>query len=177
MPNGQGPVDEYRKTLDSIDQMRERLQDMGISRKQYDDTRIQVIHVDDKYGNLIITKKLLEDLDNSLQVHSYRSPSDALNNIDESTDLVLVGLHMNEIDGITLTQTIKQSYNVPVVIYSGAPFKDYVTEALAAGVDDVCKLELDPYHLWVLAKRILNLVSRKSTQRTGKLYQSAYQRF
>lgn len=171
MPSGTGPVDNYRKTLDSIDSMREKLANMGISRKEYDDNKIHIMHIDDRYGNLIITKKLLEDLDNAFQVHSYRSPSEALNNIDKTTDIILTGLYMQEIDGITLTQTIKQSYNIPVVMYTGVSFKNYVKEALAAGVDDMCKLELDPFHLWVLAKRIHNLVLKKPTQQSGKLYE------
>lgn len=171
MPSGTGPVDDYRKTLDAIDSMREKLTNMGISRKEYDDTKIHIVHVDDRYGNLIITKKLLEDLEHSFQVHSYRSPSEALKNIDNTTDLVLTGLHMQEINGISLTQTIKQTHNIPVIMYTGVPFKNYIQEALEAGVDDFCKLELDPFHLWVLAKRILNLVSQKPTQQTGKLYQ------
>lgn len=174
MPSDAGPVDDYRKTLDSIDRMREKLANMGISNETHDDTKIHVIHIDDKYGNLIITKKLLEDLDHNIKVHSYQSPSKAIKNIDKDTDLVLTGLNMTEIDGITVTQTIKQTHNIPVVIYTGVPFREYIQEALLAGADDFCKLELDPYHYWALGKRILNLVSKKPVKRIGKLYPQAY---
>ncbi len=71
MPHNIGPVDDYRKTLDSIDKMREKLANMGIS-NIHDDTKIHVIHIDDKYGNLIITKKMLEDLDHNIKVHSKK---------------------------------------------------------------------------------------------------------
>jgi two-component system response regulator RpfG len=173
MPLKTGPVDDYREKLDSIDSMREKLANMGIS-NNHDDSKIHVIHIDDKYGNLIITKKMLEDLDPNLTVHSFQSPSEALKNIDKDTDLVLTGLHMTEIDGITLTQTIKQTHNIPVVIYSGVPFRDYIQEAFLAGADDACKLEIDPYHYWALGKRILNLVSKKPEKTTGKLYPQTY---
>ena len=124
-------------------------------------SHIKVLHVDDEPDQLQFTKMFLEDFDPGLEVTSVSTPRDVPGLLEEGTyDCVLSDYNMPGLDGIELARRIRESSDVPFIIYTGRGSEEVASEAFTAGVDDYVRKEPNPSHYQVLARRIKHTVER-----------------
>ena len=129
---------------------------------------IRVLHIDDEREPLRMTKKLLEMADAGLKVESVSSPVDALEMLREGGfDCVVTDYKMSPMDGIEVARIIRESSDLPIIIYTGHGSEDVAVRAFAVGIDDYVRKELHPLHFEVLANRIRGVVERRWVE---KLY-------
>lgn len=116
---------------------------------------IRVLHVDDEPDKLQFTKFFLEDGDPSIQVVSVSSPQDALQRYkQESFDCIVSDYLMPGIDGIELARMVRETSNIPFIIYTNWGSEEIAEKAFEVGVDDYFMKETEPTHYQILAKRI-----------------------
>ena len=129
---------------------------------------IRVIHIDDESELLRMTKRFLEAADEALRVESVSSPEEALERIrEEAFDCVVSDFQMPRIDGIEVARKIRETSNIPIILYTGRGSEDVAAAAFAVGIDDYVRKELHPLHYEVLANRIRGVVERRWAE---KLY-------
>jgi len=117
---------------------------------------------------LRMTKKLLEMVDGGLKVESVSSAAEALDKLREGGfDCVVSDFKMFPMDGIEVAQRIRESSDIPIVLYTGHGSEDVAVKAFAVGIDDYVRKEAHPLHYEVLANRIRGLVERRWVE---KLY-------
>ena len=129
---------------------------------------IRVLHIDDEREPLRMTKKLLEMADAGLKVESVSSPVEALEMLrGGGFDCVVTDYKMSPMDGIEVARNIRESSDLPIIIYTGHGSEDVAVKAFAVGIDDYVRKELHPLHFEVLANRIRGVVERRWVE---KLY-------
>lgn len=122
---------------------------------------IRVLHVDDDDNQLMITRHLLKEIDPLIEIEFASSPEEAIRLLHEQTfDCVVTDLLFPGMDGIEFTRAVKETSNIPFIIYTGNQSDDAVEAAFAAGVNDYLVKELDKIHYQKLVKTI-----RASTDR------------
>nr|MBC8223109.1 PAS domain S-box protein [Candidatus Bathyarchaeota archaeon] len=129
---------------------------------------IRVLHIDDEREPLRMTKKLLEMADERLKVESVSSPVEALEMLREGGfDCVVTDFKMSPMDGIEVARSIRESSDIPIILYTGHGSEDVAVKAFAVGIDDYVRKELHPLHFEVLANRVRGVVERRWAE---KLY-------
>jgi len=119
--------------------------------------KLHVTIVDDSYDNLLSYKELLgrdfnlELIQNPLELLGFLSTN--------KTSLILLDLHMPNVNGFDLYQKFKASHpEVPVIFLTGDPSEESVVEGLNLGADDFI---VKPVSLNELVARINNKISSK----------------
>ena len=116
---------------------------------------IRVLHVDDDDNQLVITRHLLKEIDPLIEIEFATSPEEAIRLLHEQTfDCVVTDLLFPGMDGIEFARAVKETSNIPFIIYTGKQSEEAVEAAFAAGVDDYLVKELDKSHYQKLVKRI-----------------------
>ena len=129
---------------------------------------IRVLHIDDEREPLQMTKKLLEMLDEGLKVESVSSPVEALEMLREGGfDCVVSDYKMSPMDGIEVARRIRESSDIPIILYTGRGSEEVAEAAFTVGIDDYIRKETNPSHYQVLANRIRGVVERRWVE---KLY-------
>jgi len=122
---------------------------------------IRVLHIDDELEPLQMAKKLLEMADEGLRVESISSPMEALERLREGGfDCVITDFQMSPMDGIEVAQSIRESSDILIILYTGQGSEDVAARAFAVGIDDYVRKELHPLHYEVLANRIRGVVGK-----------------
>ncbi len=135
---------------------------------------IRVLHVGEE-EQLKVTKKSLEQLDNSIQVKSDISPYAALKELEHRKyDCVILDYKMPELNGIELAHRIKEKHHITVILYTGQGSEEVAEKAFAAGINDYIRKEATPSHYQLLAKRIRDAVEKK---RVENLYRKSELRY
>lgn len=75
-------------------------------------------------------------------------------------DLMFIDIMMPEVDGITLTQAVRQISSVPIIIISAKRRPEDVVAGLQAGADDYI---IKPYDFKVLVERTKSVLRRSSS--------------
>lgn len=123
--------------------------------------RIRVLHVDDEPNYRLLSKRLLEDADPSLEVVSTGSPIEGLGLLGQRVfDCVISDYKMPEYDGIEFARRVRKFSDIPFILYTGQGSEEVAEAAFSAGVDDYLRKEYDPSHYQVLAKRIKTAVDK-----------------
>jgi len=129
------------------------------------DGNIRVLHVDDEPEQSEFLKLFVEEFDPGLEVESVISPVEALRLLEEeSFDCVVSDYQMPGMDGVELARRIRETSDIPFIIYTGRGSEEVASEAFAAGVDDYLQKQVDPSHYEVLAKRIKMAVERSRAE-------------
>jgi len=116
---------------------------------------IRVLHVDDDLNQLLFTKIFLEKFDSELKVQSVSEPLEAVEVLEsEEYDCVVSDYQMDAMDGIALTHRVRESSDIPIIIYTGHGSEEVEEIARAAGADGYVKKELDPCHYRSLYEQI-----------------------
>ncbi|MCJ2557354.1 MAG: PAS domain S-box protein [Candidatus Thermoplasmatota archaeon] len=124
-------------------------------------SKIRVLHVDDETTQLDFTKKFLEMADEGLIVESAVSPEDALRLFKtEAYDCVVSDFMMSPMDGIEVARRIRESSDIPIILYTGRGSEEVAEAAFTVGIDDYIRKEMNPSHYQVLARRIKHAVER-----------------
>ena len=72
---------------------------------------------------------------------------------------------MSPMDGIEVARSIRETSDIPIILYTGHGSEDVAVEAFAVGIDDYVRKEAHPLHYEVLANRIRGLVERRWAKR------------
>ncbi len=124
-------------------------------------SKIRVLHVDDETTQLDFTKKFLEMADEGLIVESAVSPEDALRLFKtEAYDCVVSDFMMSPMDGIEVARRIRESSDIPIILYTGRGSEEVAEAAFTVGIDDYIRKEITPSHYQVLARRIRAAVEK-----------------
>ena len=118
---------------------------------------MHVTIVDDVKDNL---KSYNELLSPTFNLELIQNPLDLLNFLSKNqTDLILLDLHMPNINGFELYEKFKTSHpEVPVIFLSGDPSEESIIKGLNLGADDFI---VKPVSLRELIARIKNKISLK----------------
>ncbi|EQC49585.1 response regulator receiver domain protein [Bacteriovorax sp. BSW11_IV] len=113
--------------------------------------------VDDVYNNLMSYKELLE---NEFDLELIQNPLELLGFLNTSkTDLVLLDLHMPNVNGFELYNKFKDTHpNLPVIFLTGDPSEEAVVEGLNLGAEDFI---VKPVSLKELVARVRNKINSK----------------
>lgn len=106
--------------------------------KDKDTCKIKIVIVDDSKTNCVAIQKFLT-IAGFEDTTYYLSASEAIANIDETVDLVLMDITMPEMDGIEATKILRERFSdleLPVIIVSALDQGEYIETAFAAGAND-----------------------------------------
>jgi len=127
--------------------------------------RIRVLLVDDEPDRLSITETFLLEDHPYLSIVATDSPSKALEVFrSEDFDCVVSDYQMPEIDGLGLAAMIRESSDVPIIIYTGRGSEEVAEKAFAVGVDDYIRKEPSATHFQLLARRIRVAVEKRRAE-------------
>ena len=122
---------------------------------------LRLIIVDDEVNSLELIKRIMIDNDNELDITLYSSPVKALEWVfDNKPDCVLSDYNMPEMDGIEFTRRLRESSQIPVIIYTNQSRDEVVDQAFEAGISDYVQKEYDTMHYLLLLRRIKNAVDK-----------------
>ena len=131
---------------------------------------IRILHVDDETTQLDFTKRFLEMADESLHIKSVASPEEALRRLESETyDCIVSDFQMPGMDGIELAWRIRETSNIPFIIYTGRGSEEVAEAAFNIGVNDYIRKETTPSHYQVLARRIRVAVEKHRKRKRGQI--------
>jgi len=115
----------------------------------------KILVVDDNAGNRLL---LQYNLEGYFDVDFANSGISALNKISQTKyDLILMDIHMPELDGIETTLQIRKMENgnvrTPIFAVTSNMFREQKNKCLAAGMDDYI---MKPIHAKALVEKISN---------------------
>jgi CheY-like chemotaxis protein len=101
------------------------------------------------------------DNDNELDITLYSSPVEALEwVVDNKPDCVVSDYNMPEMNGIEFTRRLRESSQIPVILYTNQSRDEVVDQAFEAGISDYVQKEYDTMHYLLLLRRIKNAVDK-----------------
>ena len=116
---------------------------------------INVLLVDDELAQMELTREALIDADSMLEITTVELPSNAFILFKERDfDCVVSDYQMPEMDGIQFCKKIRETSEVPFIIYTGKGSDEVASAAFGAGASDYVRKEKELAHYKVLAKRI-----------------------
>ena len=135
---------------------------------------IRVLHVDDEEDQQMFLKVFVEG-DSNIKITSARSAEETLELVETGAfDCLVSDYDMPDMDGITLAKKIRETSNIPIIIYTGRGSEEVAESAFASGIDDYIRKELTPAHYQLVSKRIRQAVERRrSNESYRNLFDSA----
>ena len=107
-------------------------------------------------------KSFLGQADESLHVESVASPEEALRLLrSETYDCIVSDYQMPSTNGIELARRIRETSDIPFIIYTGPGSEEVAEAAFTVGIDDYIRKESGLSHFQVLAKRIRSVVEER----------------
>jgi CheY-like chemotaxis protein len=114
----------------------------------------KILVVDDNSGNKLL---LQYSLDGFFEIDFASNGLSAINKFKQSKyDLILMDIHMPELDGIETTKQIREmekEHRTPIFAITSNMFRDQKLKCLEAGMDDYI---MKPIHSKALIERINN---------------------
>ncbi len=130
---------------------------------------IRLLHVDDDPNQFEFIKFFLNQVDELITVHCVGTPDEVFEELSTGQyDCLVTDFQMPLMDGIKLSTKVRETYTLPIILYTGQGSEEVAEAAFTIGVDDYLRKEMDPSHYQVLAKRIRHVVEKK---RAESLYQ------
>ncbi|WP_027855654.1 ATP-binding protein [Marinobacterium litorale] len=119
---------------------------------------LEILIAEDNDFNRLLIRRLLEDL--GARVDEARSGQEVLNHlIDKRPDLILMDVHMPEMDGIQATHRVReQDKELPIIALTANVVPHEHRALVAAGIND---LLLKPVNTNELMRTLLHLCERK----------------
>ena len=131
---------------------------------------IRILHVDDDVNQSEFLQYFLPEMDEAFRIDYISDPCQIMEKMkSEIYDCVVTDYQMPKINGIELAEKIRESFDIPIIIYTGQGSEEIAEAAFSVGIDDYLRKEMDPSHYQVLAKRIRNVVEKK---RVDTLYRA-----
>lgn len=133
-------------------------------------------------------KRVVKMLEEYMKLYEFKTVSayngrDALAFFDESVDLIVLDINMEDINGIEVCQKIRETTNVPIIILSANASSFDKIKALGVGADDYVVKPFDPLELIARIKAHINRIERYKASKTPetpiefddiKVYRNAY---
>ncbi|MFQ6053992.1 MAG: response regulator, partial [Candidatus Bathyarchaeia archaeon] len=114
----------------------------------------------------MISKRFIEKFDPAIQVEFVSSPDEAQRLLRErSFDCVVSDYQMPTMDGIELAIKIRETSDIPFIIYTGRGSEEVAEAAFEAGIDDYIRKEFEHSHYQVLVKRIRSTVEKHRAEK------------
>ncbi len=133
--------------------------------------KIRVLHIDDEEDQQMFLKVFVEG-DSNIKVTSVRNASDTLELIKTGAyDCLVSDYDMPDMNGIDLAKKVRETSNIPIIIYTGRGSEEVAERAFAAGIDDYIRKEQAPAHYQVVSKRIRQAVERR---RSSEIYRNLF---
>ncbi|RKP56832.1 response regulator [Cohnella endophytica] len=111
---------------------------------------LRIIAVDDQIINRLVVKQLIEQ--QGIEVELMESGAEALQALENKTaDLVLMDLHMPEMDGIEATVHLRKRYSpeeLPIIALTADVTKEQHERCIGAGMNDVITKPIEPESLY-----------------------------
>ncbi|WP_372655861.1 response regulator transcription factor [Halobacteriovorax sp.] len=123
--------------------------------------KMHVTIVDDVQDNLLSYKELLES---NFDLELIQNPLELIGYLNsKKTDLIILDLHMPNMNGFELYGTFKDTHpEIPVIFLTGDPSEDVVVQGMELGADDFI---VKPVSLNELVARIKNkIVTKKGSK-------------
>lgn len=127
--------------------------------------KMHVTIVDDVQDNLLSYKELLET---NFDLELIQNPLELIGYLNsKKTDLIILDLHMPNMNGFELYATFKDTHpEIPVIFLTGDPSEDVVVQGMELGADDFI---VKPVSLNELVARIKNkIVTKKGSKPTNE---------
>ena len=122
---------------------------------------MRILHIDDSPDDREIVKLSLEGIDPEMDIASAASPTESLRMMEElQIDCIVCDYSMPEMNGIELCRRIRETSNVPFIIYTGHGSEEVASIAFEARADDYLRKESGQGHYSVLGKRIRQAVEK-----------------
>jgi len=126
---------------------------------------IRILHIDDDVNQSEFLQYFLPEMDEAFRIDYVSDPCQVIEKMKSNIyDCVVTDYQMPKINGIELSEKIRESFDVPIIIYTGQGSEEIAEAAFSAGIDDYLRKEMDPSHYQVLAKRIRQAVEKKRTE-------------
>ena len=123
---------------------------------------IRILHVDDDVNQSEFLRYFLPEMDEAFRIDFVSDPCQVMEKMgSEIYDCVVTDYQMPKMNGIELAEKIRESFDLPIIIYTGQGSEEIAEAAFSAGIDDYLRKEMDPSHYQVLSKRIRNVVDKK----------------
>jgi len=123
---------------------------------------IRILHVDDDTNQSEFLKYFLPEMDETFRIDFVSDPCRAMEKMQSVRyDCVVTDYQMPKMNGIELAEKIRESFDLPIIIYTGQGSEEIAEAAFSAGIDDYLRKEMDPSHYQVLAKRVRHVVEKK----------------
>ncbi|MCK4583327.1 PAS domain S-box protein [Candidatus Bathyarchaeota archaeon] len=123
---------------------------------------IRILHVDDDVNQSEFLQYFLPEMDKAFKIDFISDPCQVMEKMgSEIYDCVVTDYQMPKMNGIELAEKIRESFDLPIIIYTGQGSEEIAEAAFSAGIDDYLRKEMDPSHYQVLSKRIRNVVDKK----------------
>ncbi len=126
--------------------------------------KYEILHVDDEPVQREFSKYLLEMVDSDIRVKSVDSAEAALN-IFEDFDCIVSDYMMPSMDGLEFANKIRETSDIPFILYTGKGCEEVAEAAFSAGVDDYLRKDAGPSHYLVLANKIKKAVEKSHAER------------
>lgn len=94
---------------------------------------------------------------------------DALAFFDETVDLIVLDINMDDINGIEVCQKIRENANVPIIMLSANATSLDKIKALGVGADDYVVKPFDPLELIARIKAHINKIERYKASKTTEM--------
>ncbi|MCD9021856.1 response regulator [Cohnella silvisoli] len=119
--------------------------------------KLRILVVDDQVINRLVAKQLLEQ--QGFEVATVENGLEALLVLEQSTmDLVLMDLHMPDMDGCEVTRLIRKRFNMkelPIIALTADVTEEQHYKCLAAGMNDIITKPIQPDLLFSTLSRWL----------------------
>jgi PAS domain S-box-containing protein len=132
---------------------------------------IQILLVDDEVDQIETTRMYLEDIDPRLKITGVATPEAVLDHLEKRVlDCIVLDYMMPGMNGVDLARKIRETSEVPIIIYTGHGSEEVAEAAFQAGIDDYVRKESGPAHFKVLAKRIRTHIDHHHSRISGRVY-------
>lgn len=129
------------------------------------DAPYRVLIVEDDRSQALFAQSVLNGAGIQARVETSSAVSQAIQ--DYQPDLILMDLHMPELDGIRLTTLIREQpgrHLLPIVFLTGDPDPEKEFELLESGADDVLTKPIRPRHLIAAVSNRIRRVRQQASQ-------------
>jgi len=140
-----------------------------ITPESRDNQHLRILLVDDRPFELEMAELLLTDCDSSLSIETTTSPHQAYELVINSDyDCLVTDYQMPEIDGIELARMIRESNDIPIIMFTGWGDESVAEAGYNAGINGYLRKTADLSIYDGLARTIRRVVYAAITIRSPR---------
>ena len=134
---------------------------------QQSNSPIRVLLVEDEPTQMELTRETLLDADPTLDITTVELSSNALQLLGYlEFDCIVSDYQMPEMNGIVFCRKIRETSDIPFILYTGRGSDEVAFAAFEAGVNDYVRKEKELAHYGVLARRIRHAVEKHKSDKS-----------